>query len=83
MPRVRGRLVPPPVPRMDAVLAPETLDARLASWEAAFPHLPHHPRRTIRALELVMDGLDQGEQLRVRQALALGITAALLGAITS
>ena len=71
MPRVRGRLVPPLVPRTDAILAHETLDALLAGRKAAFPHLTYHPWRAIRTLDLI---LDQGEQLRVRQALPIGMT---------
>jgi len=55
----------------DAVLTHKALDPRLARWETPLQHLAHHPRRAVRALQLAMDDLDEGEQLRVDQPLSI------------
>lgn len=71
------------VARPDAVLAHQPFDAFLAGRESALTQFAHHPWRAVGALEFGVDGLNQGQHLRVRQPLALRRATALPGLITA
>ena len=77
---VRRRLEAPPVARPDAVLAHQPLHPAQPDGVATPAQLAVHAPRAVGALELGVNGLDQGDGLRVRQPGRVRRAAALPGA---
>ena len=65
------------MPRADVVLAHQSLHTFFAGRKSERAQLPCHPGRTVGAFQLLVDGSDQGEHVRIGEALALRAPRAL------
>jgi hypothetical protein len=75
--RVGGRLESPLEQCPDAVLPHQSLDPLFAGRVTTVAQFAHHAGRPVGPLQLGVDGLDQGQHLRIGQPLAIPRASAL------